>query len=420
MAFGFNKSKTPPIAIDFGADTIKLLQIAPPPGSPQAGSQAGEADGLSHNTINGNPEIIAASVAVIPDSARKDASLRLQFISDALKMMFKEQPFRGRRVICSIPAFHTLTHNVEMPANVSASGSGNGNGEDDYVNPTEAINDHLRSRFNINPSRSIVRHIDAGNVSKLGQTRRECIVFAVKREQVMQYVELADALKLDVAGMHTEPAAILETFSKLYQRREADLVPTCYLDIGAASTKVIIAHGPHMVFAKTIHAASDTLTRRHAETNRLDFIDAREQRIQMHQAGAEDFSFDQGGTATATLTRRASDTETSLNDDFNIEPSEHPCPVTAAIIDELKLCLRYYDQMFADQPVQKLIFLGGEANDRQHCRDIAQAVNIKGSIGDPFARLTRPIDFKPNRHLNPNQPQPGWAVPLGLCLLDQD
>jgi len=51
------------------------------------------------------------------------------------------------------------------------------------------------------------------------------------------------------------------------------------VDIGAATTKVIIAHGDHMVFSKMIHAAGDHFTRHLARAENIDFTEARKRRL---------------------------------------------------------------------------------------------------------------------------------------------
>jgi len=62
MAFGINKSRLSPIAIDFGVDTLKLLQIS---------------------TTDDTTQLIGAASVVIPESARKDSVARYTFLGDA-------------------------------------------------------------------------------------------------------------------------------------------------------------------------------------------------------------------------------------------------------------------------------------------------------------------------------------------------
>ncbi|MEP0763504.1 MAG: hypothetical protein HRF48_12290, partial [Chloroflexota bacterium] len=78
MALGFSKTRYSPIAIDFGADSLKLLQVIP--GDP--------------------PQMVAAASAAVPPQARTDPEARYAFLGQALRDLLKSQPFKGRRAIC--------------------------------------------------------------------------------------------------------------------------------------------------------------------------------------------------------------------------------------------------------------------------------------------------------------------------------
>jgi Tfp pilus assembly PilM family ATPase len=97
MALSLNKGRVSPIAIDFGADTVKLLQLAP--GRP--------------------PHLVAAAAETLPASARKDAAARAAALDAALKRLLKSAPFKGRRAICSIPAFQTITQHFSLQSGES-------------------------------------------------------------------------------------------------------------------------------------------------------------------------------------------------------------------------------------------------------------------------------------------------------------
>ena len=90
--------------------------------------------------------------------------------------------------------------------------------------------------------------------------------------------------------------------------------------------------------------------------------------------------------------------------------------ITSCLVEELQLCLRYHQSMFPDHHIEKIVFLGGASRQVQRCQAIAQALRISAQLGDPLARLVRPQDGAPPSGLDMRQPQPGWAVPMGLCL----
>jgi hypothetical protein len=81
------------------------------------------------------------------------------------------------------------------------------------------------------------------------------------------------------------------------------------------------------------------------------------------------------------------------------------------VVEELELCRRYYETTFPQQPIQRMIFVGGEARQKALCQHIAKAMGLAAQIGDPMARIHRGSDIDLDR-----QPQPSWAVAVGLSM----
>lgn len=376
MAFGFSRTKVSPIAIDFGSHWLKLLQIVP--GNP--------------------PQLVAAAGAEVPEAARHDAGERQRFLSDALRDALRRQPFKGRRAICSLPAYQTLVQNLELSR---ATGP----------ELAELVADQLRQRLNVDPARMVIRHYDVGQISRNGSTLQHVLCLAASRDIVMHYIDLCAQCKLDVVGMHSEPTAILQAFEGVQADgavASENAKAVCYIDLGATTTKLAITHGNALVFAKTIHAEAERLVSEPATA------------AAQHQ---------QGGAANAAESAQtdagAADTQTGLAvlDAAGGEgggaagaPSAKPWAddTLECLIDELQMCLRYHQSLFPQKAVEKLVFLGGAARHVRTCQRIAQAVRIAAQLGDPLARLAHVSAAKPPLGVDFDQSQPGWAVPFGL------
>ncbi|MEM1446007.1 MAG: pilus assembly protein PilM [Planctomycetota bacterium] len=358
MAFGISsKARVSPIAIDFGADAIKMLQIVP----------------------DGAGQIVVAGSAVVPHDARTNATERLDFIEEAIKGLMRNLPIRGRRAICAIPGFQTLIHNFMIPRT-------------DPEDIDALIDLQLRERLAVEPGRMILKNFHAVDHHRRGAARSDVVCLAAKREQVMQYLGLAGRCRLEIVGMHVEPLCVTRCFEEML---DDDPGAIAFVDLGAATTKVIIAQGQKLLLVKTIHAGGDHWNQRQAQKIGMDFDEARRMRI------AEIHGEDEGGVATAV----ADDPEADTHDE-----------VLLTLIDELRLVLRHHRGRHPSLPLDKFVLLGGEANDEKLRGRLSHALGVPCELGDAFAAMDRDVEPGAAIGVDPTDPAPSWAVAMGLCL----
>jgi cell division ATPase FtsA len=86
------------------------------------------------------------------------------------------------------------------------------------------------------------------------------------------------------------------------------------------------------------------------------------------------------------------------------------------IVGELDLCRRYYEATFPNKPVDRLIFIGGEAKNRALCTWIAREMGLAAQVGDPLVRMGRVSEIAIESGIDRRQPQPNWAVAIGLSM----
>ena len=84
------------------------------------------------------------------------------------------------------------------------------------------------------------------------------------------------------------------------------------------------------------------------------------------------------------------------------------------LMTELMLCVRYYEGIYPGRVVDRAIFVGGESRHIPLCQKIAQRLCVPATLGDPLARLLK--DQATQTNLDVRQPQPGWAIAVGLSL----
>lgn len=395
MAFGINKTRLTPIAIDFGVDSLKMLQVS---------------------TSEESTQLVGAGAITVPEDARKDSTARYAFMADALKELARQQPFKGRRVMCAIPAFQTLVNTFELGCN-----------ENDDID--QQVNLHIQTVMEKDPSRMVIRNQRIGSVVREGKTKQRVICMAANRAVVMRYLELAAAAKLEVVGMHSEPVCIARGFSELYNRREADKNEArCFVDIGSASTKLVILRDREVLMARNIAVSGDELTRRHAKDHGLGFDEARLARMReaANPAAANPFGVGTGSKASTPGLAATLEPDTATDTEQDLKPRERgliESPETMGpldecvemLIDDIRMTVRYHDSVCPDIPVQRVVLLGGEAHQRPIAEAIAYAFGVPTFVGDPLARVMLTPGLKPVG-VDMKQPQPGWAVPLGLCL----
>lgn len=410
MAFGWVQKNVSPIALDLGAESIKLLQIIP----------------------DDPPKLVAAASIDIPYDARKNAELHRTFVSSALKELLRDGKFKGRRAIAAISASHSHVQHVRLA-------------KGDPTMIEQMLEIELRGRVPFYPAGMVIRHVPVCELVADGQAKQEVICFAASREAVLRQVGMARAAGLDVVGMHCEPVAILASFAHLFRRAEDVNRTTLFLDMGAATTKALIAHGKQIVFAKTIQVGGDHFVRQLSDRMKIEPAAAKLLRNQQateaaqavpptaqdqpavstqngarrqytHNLGAplagspqpQDTQGTATSAATATVDAPAPAGAIALADDAEL---------LETLVDELQLCLGYHGSVFADRPVEKIVFLGGESRQLGTCQHIAKALRLPAQLGDPLARLVRSPGTAPPSGVDLRQPQPGWSVPLGLCLL---
>ena len=132
-----------------------------------------------------------------------------------------------------------------------------------------------------------------------------------------------------------------------------------------------------------------------------------------------DQSFALLGSAPATTPQAATATPAApaATDLASGSKIEQACVAPLAkLIEELNLCRRYHEATFSNKPVGRLIFVGGEARQRWMCQHIARSMQLAAQIGDPLVRMGRTTEVSIESGIDRRQPQPAWAVALGLSM----
>ncbi len=386
MVLSWFASKVSPIAVDIGTETIKLLQVEP---------------------REGQPRLAAAACEVIPEEVRGKTAEREAFVSEALRKMLTEG-FRGKQVVTCLPANVMALQHLRM-AKMS--------GEE----LVKALPFEAAGKLPFDANRAVLRHTIAGEVFQGSDAKQEVILMAAPRDAVDRHLNLLSKQKLEVVGIHVEPNALIECFGHLYRRKGDENISTIFIDMGAGATHVVIAHGKNMVFAKHVQTGGDALNRLVADAFKIGVGQAKDMRIRASRqqaqaprlpAGLVSIGADQNthplGKQNGAGALAGIDPETAA------KVQEATAEAVEGLITELLLCVRYYESIFPGRVVDRAIFVGGESRHIPTCQKIAQRLGVPATLGDPLARLTK--DQVTQSSVDVRQPQPGWAIAVGLAL----
>ena len=415
MAFGMFRSSHSPILVDFGNAAVKLLQVG----------------------LGEQPQVLAAATIEFTDTQRAaPLDERLAAVGAELPETLRAHGFRGNRVVVSPFAQHMLVQHMGVPATESARASS-------YCAMQVAIT------LGCDPAGLVVRTTSVTETVRDGQPRVETIVVAMSREDAMRYVDIFRKCRMQVVGMHGDIAADVHAYDHVNRRMEDAGVTTMYCDLGYGTTKVAIAHGAQLVFAKSVSIAGRSFDARLAECRRITLADARALRIAEGvrparaaapvpaaatpnaAAASADGGLAMLRAAEARLARDAQDPALATADDRRAgSPAPamgRPLPAQPAasvavevrevlegLSDELGMCARYHAALFRDRRIDRVVFLGGEARDVGLCQALAASLRLPAKAGDPLARFLAngpaPTDLP-----EPEAAHPGWAAACGLA-----
>jgi Tfp pilus assembly PilM family ATPase len=368
-----------PIALDFGARSLKCLQVS--------------WEGTT-------PTLIAAASIETPAEPVMDPRKRLEFQLQNLPRLVREGGFKGRRVVCAIPRWMTLCKSLQVP-------------RQDGVPLSTLVESAMAVQLQLDPAAWVHRCTEvpgAGGTSG----KAEVIVMAVQRELVEKLMAGMAAAKLEPVGMHSAFAATLHAFDYMHTGTGDAQQNTLYLDIGSAGTNVIIAHGRELAFARVMDLGGDHLDDMVARQRKVDLLEARRLRALAETA------------CTVTIKPATGDSQPGLSADMSSGPASPLGPdhvnmdeMLEGFTDEVRICLRYHAGQFPSRKIDRAVFVGGESRHRGLCQHVAKALRLPAQMADPLARLAR-TGKEPTVGVDLREPQPGWAVAMGLCMSPTD
>lgn len=354
MALKLSKGRNLPIGLDVGSGSIKMIQL---------------------RLEDGDLSLLAAGRGDVPADCLADPRRRVKQLTSVVKEIEHQQQFKGRECIMSLPADMTHVQHVRIPKAGPA-----------QIEPS--IREELSGKMPFPVEGAILRYVMVGDVYHDGETKQEVIAVAASQATLEAYVAAARKAHLDVICVNVEPCAIVECFGRLFRRASDTARTILYLDLGMASTQVVLSQGHRMIFARNLRIGGQRMNELVAEGMGITPSEASQIRRQIAAGQMEQ--------AEAVY--------------------PHLEGALESITGELTQCLRYFESVFRGQSIERAIFLGGQAYDKRLCQSIAKRLNVPAQIGDPLVRIKQVDDAGVEIGLDHRTPQPNWAVAVGLSL----
>ena len=384
-----------PIGIDFGSDGLRMAQVEAFDGG------NGQADF----------KLVAAARADVPAHLRHDPAARFAFFTETVRELWVKGNFRGRRAVIALPAATMTIQHLRIP-------------KMDEEALKKALPWEARGKLPYDPSHALLRHLVAGEIHQDGEQKNEIILMAAHRESVNGLLAAAVKARLDVVGMSVEPKALIDCFGHVYRRKADAEVTNLFVDIGCAATRAYVSRGAQVMFARSIPIGGEHLARAVAAAMQINVEEAKVLRIKA--CHAQPPAAEVGTRPAAPAAGRVPadpPLASNINEASPVAAGPEADQVAAAcrtpvarLVEELSLCRRYHEATFPNLPIDRLVFVGGEARHRGLCQEIAQGMDLAAQVGDPLVRMGRTSEVGIESGMDRRQPQPDWAVAIGSSM----
>lgn len=375
-----------PLTIEFGVSGIKVLQLT----------------GNNPSTITG------VAFMPTPDDLLDNPSKRLLFQMDALPKFLKGEKINATRGACMIPAGQMLCKHLQLiPA--------------DGVPIEQLAAAQLSSQLGCDPGSLLVRCRKVPDAKRQG--KQEVICFGASREFVGRLMGTLKSAKLEPVGIHTEFDALVraiqlrdDSSGKISSNK-----PRLVLDMGTGSTKVLIMHGPSLVFARMIEIGARHFDETICHQLRCTMMEAREMRHALTQLVPRQKVTVASGLAGMPPAPEMPSEEHTENQRAGARrgPQIDLSEPIEIICDEISMCLRYHDAIFPGQRVESVVFMGGQAKHQHLGAEMAKRLHLEAQALDPMACLARSGKV-PVSGVDLRSAQPGWACIVGGALSPMD
>lgn len=338
-----------PIGIDVGARTVRAVQLCERP--------AGWT-------------VSAAATAEVARGGEHDPQALRAAIGEALAA----GSFVGKRVAVALPGSAVQIKNLRLPRMP----------EEELVLAGEF---EARERFH-DLTDAMLRVLPAGLAGRAGDEQYELIVLAARRDAVEAHLNLFTGLGLTVTALEPATQAFFRPYTRFLERAADVEKANAFVDVGARSSRILIARGGDIAFLKTCPVGGESFDRAVAEALALPLEQAAGLRRRVLSAAEPT-----GGHGEAVRAALG--------------------PVVDQLGKEIGLCLRYYSVTFRGERPEQLTAAGSELAFADIAQRLGAATQLAVRVGDALRGIACDGVFSTEEIA---RGLPEWTVATGLAL----
>jgi type IV pilus assembly protein PilM len=376
--FDFLRSRYGPIALDLGADSVKMLQMK-----------------RSGATVR----VTACAKWRVPESVRHDPDQRKGATVAAVRDMLAKGNFRGRSVLSALSCADLSIKSIRLPS----------------MSPAElakAVHAEAGERFGFEVAPDQVCYLHAGQVRQGSETREEIVLMAAPREVIEGHISLMGEMGLRVQHIDPEPLALFRVFERFLRRRSDEQVVTVVVDIGYRATRVLVSRGRQIVFVKNIDLGGARLNEVVAKQLNVPVSEAVDLRMRMVRQKAEDGRAAPEAAASQPAAPAASPAQGGAGRSVDWTLYDAIRGEVDLLGKEIALCLRYCSVTFRGVRPDMVTLTGGEAHDPAVVSLLQEHLNLPCKVGYPLRGIdVSDVDLVGDRRSNLAE----WTLSAGLA-----
>ncbi len=383
----FLRNKVYPIGIDLGSSSLKMVQL-----------RATES-GLG---------LVAAGKMDVPHGMQDEPAQLQEWYIRNIKDLLASKPFKGKRVVTCLPARDMLVQHMRIA-------------KMDEAQTEKALPWEARDKVPFDISQALLRHIIAGEIYEGNECKQEVILMAASREAVQKHLYLIERTKVEIDYVNVEPCALVSCFAHLVEENKDKQSAVMFIDLGHICTKVVVSHGTKIVFSRNVRIAAENIRRSLCDKLGLDYLQA----VHFHKNQSPGLSGPKSPSPFASAREAGQAGCAVATDPAELSPAvisrqsmvdEIITQTLDCLSEEIRGCIRYHDLIFGNDPVRKVVFLGGQSKNKMLSQKLARNLGLPAQLGDPLVRIDPQSRTGSHSDVPPGETHSDWAVAFGLSL----